>query len=360
MSGSRSRADASRGAGPLAYGGRVSQPPTVPPLAGGRHDPAEHAVTRPSAAARVRSARTRRWALALTAASVVGIAVVWNVFVLTRTGQQLDDAAFVGAERGRSRLLLVAEPVLSVISVPFIAVVLLSAMLLAVVRRRVLLAVQVAVLVGGANLSTQVLKHLVLERPDLDVGDRLENALPSGHTTAAASVSAALLFVVPRRARPTAAVLGVVYTVATGVSTLVGRWHRPSDAVAAVLMVLAWAGVASMLGRRGWVSPGQDPAHGVTAVASGLLVVGAGAGVGAAFALRRGLAAVEAGTLDQPGQLVTAYVGGVLGVLAVTCVAFGLLLLLRRLADHPVDHPGEAPAAGGPGGSARGTVDARP
>ena len=29
------------------------------------------------------------------------------------------------------------------------------------------------------------------------------------------------------------AVLGVAYTAATGVSTLIGRWHRPSDAVAA-------------------------------------------------------------------------------------------------------------------------------
>ncbi|NCT92162.1 phosphatase PAP2 family protein [Cellulomonas sp. APG4] len=338
----------------------MPQPPTVPPLAGGRRDPAEPTVRRASGAVRVRSARTRRWAFALTVASVVGIVVVWRVFVLNRTGQQLDDAAFVGAERGQSRLLLVAEPVLSVISVPFITIVLLSAMLLAVLRRRVLLAVQVAVLVGGANLTTQVLKHMVLERPDLGVGDPLDNALPSGHTTAAASVAAALLFVVPRRVRPTAAVVGVLYTVATGVSTLVGRWHRPSDAVAAVLVVLAWAGVASMLGRRGWVSPGQDPAHGVTAVVVGLLMVGAGAGAGAAIALRRGLTAVEAGTLEQPDQLVTAYVGGALGVLAVTCLAFGLLLLLRRLADHPVDHPGEALGAGGPGGSPHNPVDARP
>ena len=70
---------------------------------------------------------------------------------------------------------------------------------------------------------------------------------PSGHTTAAASVSAALLLVVPPRARPWAAVLGAGYTTATGISTLIGQWHRPSDVVAAVLVVLAWTAIACAL-----------------------------------------------------------------------------------------------------------------
>jgi membrane-associated phospholipid phosphatase len=271
----------------------------------------------------------------VTVAAAVGVWAVWRVFVLSRTGQQLDEAAFAGAEHGQSRLLVVAEPVLSVISIPFIAVVLLSAMLLAVLRRRVLLAVQVAVLVGGANLTTQLLKHALLVRPDLGVGDRLSNALPSGHTTAAASVSAALLFVLPRRFRPAAAVVGVLYTVATGISTLVGRWHRPSDAVAAVLVVLAWAGIASALGGRTWVAARVPAPRGELTVAWGLVLAAVVTGVGAAFALRNGLEAVRQEAPLERADLLTAYSGGGLGVLSVTCLAFGVLLLLRRLADHP-------------------------
>src|SRR6185503_6696111 len=103
------------------------------------------------------------------------------------------------------------------------------------------------VLMVGANLTTQVLKNAVFVRPDLGVEASYGNTLPSGHTTAAASVAAALLLVVPPRVRPWAAVLGAGYTTATGVSTLIGQWHRPSDVVAAVLVVLAWTAIACAL-----------------------------------------------------------------------------------------------------------------
>ena len=133
------------------------------------------------------------------------------------------------------------------VSVGFIVGVLLAAMVIAALRRRPSLAVQVAVLMIGANLTTQVLKKWVLYRPDLGVEADYGNTLPSGHTTAAASVSAALLLVVPPRVRPWAAVLGAGYTTATGISTLIGQWHRPSDVVAAVLVVLAWTAIACAL-----------------------------------------------------------------------------------------------------------------
>lgn len=265
----------------------------------------------------------------------MAVVAVWWVFVTTRTGQVLEQAALEGSELGASRLWLVAEPVLEVISLPFVALVLLAAMLLAVVRRRVLLAVQVAVLMAGANLSTQVLKHVVLDRPDLDVGDRLANALPSGHTTAAASVSVALLLVLPPRFRPVTAVLGVVYTVATGISTLVGQWHRPSDVVAAVLVVGTWAGVAAALGTRARPRTDRGPARwGVGAVVGVLLVGAAVAGTGAAIALQRSLAHLDGGQdLASRGDLLTAYAGGALGVVTATCAVVALVLVVLQAAE---------------------------
>lgn len=283
--------------------------------------PAPHETDPPT------TARTghRIASLAVAAASAAGVVALWRFFVLTRTGQELDHAALRGAEHGQGRLLLVAEPVLSVISVPFLVLVVLAAMALAVMRRRVLLAVQVAVLVGGSNLTTQVLKHGLFDRPDLGVGDRLENALPSGHTTAAASVSAALLFVVPTRVRPAAAVVGVLYTAATGLSTLVGQWHRPSDVVAAVLVVLAWAGLVGALG-----GPGPGRAPGRTAVPTALLAVGLVGGLVAAAAVGETARRLADGVLSGRADLLTAYAGGAAGIAAVTALAFGVLLLLRR------------------------------
>lgn len=303
------------------------------------------AAVRPQAPQRPRTVGHRGPALVVSALSAVAIWVLWRVFVATATGRRMDRASYDGAEFGRNSLWRVAEPVLDVISVPFIAVVLLATMLLAVLRRRVLLALQVAVVVGGANLSTQVLKNFVLDRPERGLADNLHNTLPSGHTTAAASVAVALVLVVPRRLRPAAALLGALYTTATGVSTMVGGWHRPSDVAAAVLVVLCWAGLASALGAPvhgrtlpadAGADPGPDRPRETTAAVALLFLVALTTGSAAALALQRSLAAVEASSalrLEDRADLLTAYAGGALGVTAVTCVAFGLLLLIRRAAE---------------------------
>ena len=304
----------------------MAGPPSFPPAAAG--------VAPPDAAATLPIMRTghRGPALVVAVLATLGVWATWSIFVQNRTGRLLEEAAFDGAEFGQNRLWQIAEPVLDVISVPFIAVVLLATMLLAVLRRRTVLALQVAVLMGGANLTSRVLKLGVLDRPDLGIDGPLRNSLPSGHTTAAASVSAALVFVVPRRLRPAAAILGAIYTAATGVSTLVGQWHRPSDVVAALLVVLAWGALAGALGSHGPLVPGVEHPRETAAVAGLLLVAGLVSGGGAALALQRSLAGLDAG-LDSKAELLTAYGGGALAVVAFTCAAFGALLLLRRAAE---------------------------
>ena len=73
------------------------------------------------------------------------------------------------------------------------------------------------------------------------------NSLPSGHTTVAASVAVALVLVLPPKARAFAAVVGAAYAAVAGVATLSAGWHRPSDAVAAFLVVGVWAALAGLL-----------------------------------------------------------------------------------------------------------------
>ena len=96
------------------------------------------------------------------------------------------------------------------------------------------------------NVTTQLLKHAVLTRPDFGLGTL--NSLPSGHTTVVASAVGASLLVAPRLWRPVIAVLGGFATTLTGASTIVAGWHRPSDVIAALAVSLIWtAGVALVL-----------------------------------------------------------------------------------------------------------------
>lgn len=119
----------------------------------------------------------------------------------------------------------------------------------ALLRGRLAIAAATSLLVLGATFTTQVLKHDVLHR----VGSGI-NALPSGHSTAALLWALGAVLVVPRRLRPTVTVLGSVVACLVGVGTIVGRWHRPADVVAAAMVCLGWSAVAvsiaMLLGRR--------------------------------------------------------------------------------------------------------------
>lgn len=279
--------------------------------------------------------------LATAAAGIVATVLVYRIFVGTRTGQQLDNTAFRGAEIGSGTLWEIVEPVLDIVSIPFVVAVLGAAALIAVIRRRWLLAVQVVVLVGGANLTTQVLKYLVWDRPQLtELVGSVYNSLPSGHTTVAASAAAALLLVVPRSVRPTVAVLAAGYTALTGISTMIGGWHRPSDVVASVTVVLAWAGLATAVTAFG--PPEQtatpDPARRQTIAVAATLTIGAAIAAVAAWAAldrtRDALAAV--GTLTDRQDLATAYAGGALGIILTSALAFAMILVIHQAASHPV------------------------
>lgn len=282
---------------------------------------------------------TRRAALAprvtafvAAAVSAVAVWVTWRFFVDTAAGQQLDRAAFSGAVYGQGRLWHYAYSVLDVVSVSFVVLGLAVAMGIALVRRRWWLAVQVAVVVVGANVTTQFAKYVVFDRENLIGGRSWPNTLPSGHTTVAASVAVAVLLVVPRAWRPVVAVLGGAYAAATGIATLIGQWHRPSDVVAALFVVAAWttavcAFTPASARDRTIASPGTG------VVATLLLVGGTLAAVAAAVAAFR----ISPVTWQTPdAEKVTAYAGGAAGVLAVTAVTFAVVLLTRQATARPL------------------------
>jgi membrane-associated phospholipid phosphatase len=112
---------------------------------------------------------------------------------------------------------------------------------LAAGRRREALAA--VVVVAGANVTTQLLKG-VLAHPRYEYFTGFHapwpNAFPSGHVTAAASISVALVLATPARLRPLAIAAGLGFTAVASVAVIVLHWHYPSDVLGGMLMAAGW------------------------------------------------------------------------------------------------------------------------
>lgn len=188
-------------------------------------------------------ARAARSPLLFTlAAGACTTALGWTywAFVRTRTGQFADESAWreAGVAAPDSQL-----PFLRFLdTLPVISVVIAAAAILFVAfRRKRYAAVTIAVIVVlASNLTTQLLKNVVFDRPDRGVETLAFNSLPSGHTTLAASAVAAVFIIVAPRWRPFAAAAGGAYSVLAGAATFINLWHRPADVVAALLVVGTW------------------------------------------------------------------------------------------------------------------------
>ncbi len=176
---------------------------------------------------------------ALTCAAALG-GTYW-AFVRTTAGQLADESAW------REAGLLAPQakgPFLQFLdTLPTISLVLAAGAILfvAVLRRRYATAIVASLVIVASNVTTQVLKNVVLDRPDRGVQTLDFNSLPSGHTALAASTAAAVFLIVTPRWRPFTAVVGGAYAVLAGAATFVNLWHRPADVVAALLVVGGWA-----------------------------------------------------------------------------------------------------------------------
>jgi hypothetical protein len=174
---------------------------------------------------------------ALALFGVLGLAATAYVALRTSRGLRLDGEAMDAVSSPELALFRLHEG-LGWVSVGSVALSLLACVTLALVRRRLDLALGAVVLIGGANVSTQLLKYELFSRPDLSMGP---NSLPSGHTTVALSIALAAVIVAPPAWRSTVA-FGVSATATlVGVATVLGRWHRPSDVLAAKFVCVVWA-----------------------------------------------------------------------------------------------------------------------
>lgn len=179
-------------------------------------------------------------ALLASAACVVGIVYLARLAVGTPAGQRLDQLILTGAQGDTGQVTEWAELAVTTVSVPVVAGVLALAAVMVLLRGKPGLLIPLVVLVAGANITTQVVKHLVVDREALTSGVEVTpNSFPSGHTALAAAAAVALVLA-SGHLRWLLAPLGAVWTAAAGVGTVVVGWHRPSDVVGSILIVAAW------------------------------------------------------------------------------------------------------------------------
>ncbi|WP_343448655.1 phosphatase PAP2 family protein [Micromonospora oryzae] len=279
---------------------------------------------------------TAVWLVVLALAQTAAFLVVWRAALHTELGQWLDTVALTGNQIGQDRI---AEPVNRILNtMSALSLLAATAMIgfIALIRRRVALAITATLLIAGANVSTQLLKHF-LARPDFGIDPERSaagNSLPSGHTTVAASVALALILVLPPTVRVLGAYLGTAYAAVAGVATLSAGWHRPSDAVAAFLVVGVWAALAGLLllvTQREQAQVEPTDAHRVAAVVLGL--GGAIAVVASALALSW-LVDLPQLDPDEMGRrsLFVGYAGSAAGIAGTMAVVAALVLaVVHRL-----------------------------
>lgn len=180
-------------------------------------------------------------ALLACAGSVGACWALAKAAVHTARGQRLDQLVLTAAQNDAGPMTRIVFPVLNTVTVPVIVAAIIVAVVLTLLQRRASMVVHLVVLVAGAAATTQIVKHLVIDRTALASGlDVTPNSFPSGHTTLAAAVAVALMLASPRHVRSLVALLGAAWTAVAGIGTIAGGWHRPSDVLGALLVVGAW------------------------------------------------------------------------------------------------------------------------
>ena len=179
--------------------------------------------------------------LGVVAMGFLGLVLLVALAVLaldTQEGLDLDQRLMESLGHSATAAMRIQDW-LTYVSFAGVALALAVCVVVALFRRRYVLAGAAVVLVAGANLTTRILKKVVLDRPDT-----LPNSLPSGHTTVAVALGLAAVIVAPAAWRWVVVPLAGFAGTFVGAGTVVGQWHRPADVLAAVAVCLVWTAVA--------------------------------------------------------------------------------------------------------------------
>ncbi|POH57334.1 PA-phosphatase [Arthrobacter glacialis] len=211
-----------------------------------------HAASRRAGPRGARAPRISAWPFIVAALiSLAGLILTYRFFVNTTTGQFIDESALVEAAVVRDRIGAQTAQLLDLLPATSVVIAAVVVLFVTVARRRWKAAGIAIAAMAAANLSTQLIKAGLPDRPHMGVSTLALNSLPSGHSTLAASAAAAVFLVVSPRWRPAVAFVGGGYAIMAGVSTLINQWHRPADVLAAFFVVALWTALAALAVMRG-------------------------------------------------------------------------------------------------------------
>lgn len=185
--------------------------------------------------------------LLCAAAATAGLIATYVFYVRTSTGQYIDESALDEAGHIQAVVGVQVAGFLDALPVTSVIIAALVVLFVCVMRRRWLAAGMAVLAMVAANLSTEWIKFSLPDRPDRGIVTLGLNSLPSGHSTLAASSAAAVFLVVSPRWRPLVGFAGGSYAIFSGVATVINGWHRPSDVVAAFLIVTFWTALAGLV-----------------------------------------------------------------------------------------------------------------
>lgn len=185
--------------------------------------------------------------LAAALISLAGFLATYRFFITTTRGQFIDESALVEAAVARSRIGVQSSQILDLLPVTSVVIAATVVLFVTIARHRWKAAGIALLAMAAANLSTQLIKAGLPDRPSVGINTLALNSLPSGHSTLAASAAAAVFLVVSPRWRPATAFVGGSYAILAGMSTLINQWHRPADVLAAFFVVAFWAALAAIV-----------------------------------------------------------------------------------------------------------------
>ncbi len=188
----------------------------------------------------LKSVLGRRWIIM----SVIGVIVFVATYLgLVRTylGQYLENAALIGAKQATTESVDGALENLHVISITSLVIMMIAFAIVGVVRKSWRVALAGMAALGGSAVLAELLKRVLLHRPDLAAiynDNNAHNSFPSGHTTIAMAILVSLLLVTSYRWRGVVMFFSITWAVSVGSATVTARWHRFSDTLGADMLAL--------------------------------------------------------------------------------------------------------------------------
>jgi MFS family permease len=189
---------------------------------------------------RLAGASAERRFVALFLVWLAAFAAIYLAVVATELGQRIENLALSGAALRTEVERQAGLDRLAQISVLAFALTLGVLLAISLLRGRFGAGVAVAVLMGGSVLTAEALKRVLL-RPELVDGPGwlLRNSYPSGTAAVAAAMAVGAILVSPDRLRWIVVPVGAIYAAIVADATQTTGWHRLSDTIGGVLVVLA-------------------------------------------------------------------------------------------------------------------------